>query len=404
MQSETFREVALVDGALYWMTADRRPGTPVDLVKVENYQVMIDGSNQLLLGPPSVLRLNPEAPEAASCSESTLEGGNDEIEQPNKMSSKLDNFHEQERLLRELLGRSRCDPFVAFDLYGKIDIDAHNPGPELDPHGQRTDVGAILCQDEEAMAHFQQRTKLKIAANVTGLSDILKASETCEDMSRSSSSSSLLVISIKHDEDTSKFSQCADDCWLRTDMNLCGSLARMSLASSTSLSTNSSKTKSDIYHRLEYGEKRVLRVLPGQPGDPIVCQLLNMVIPGVQSCTSHSEIYCGSYVALSYTWGIGHRLHSIICNDAPLPVMENLFSALLNLRQTDHDLVIWIDAVCINQDNVIERNAQVQYMMEIYKGASSVVVWIGHECDESDLAISAMEVLDDKEKRKSIMQ
>jgi len=47
-----------------------------------------------------------------------------------------DDLYAQERLLLEVTGRTRLDRgFVASDVMGQIDLDVHNPGPELDPHG-----------------------------------------------------------------------------------------------------------------------------------------------------------------------------------------------------------------------------------------------------------------------------
>jgi hypothetical protein len=41
---------------------------------------------------------------------------------------------------------------------------------------------------------------------------------------------------------------------------------------------------------------------------------------------------------------------------------------------------LWIDALCINQESVSERNAQVAIMRDIYKAAKRIVVWLGLGC------------------------
>jgi hypothetical protein len=58
-------------------------------------------------------------------------------------------------------------------------------------------------------------------------------------------------------------------------------------------------------------------------------------------------------------------------------VTSNLRAALLNLRKTDRPFTIWVDAVCIDQDNVSERNQQVSIMGDIYRNAARTLVWLG---------------------------
>jgi hypothetical protein len=52
---------------------------------------------------------------------------------------------------------------------------------------------------------------------------------------------------------------------------------------------------------------------------------------------------------------------------------------------------LWADAICINQEDIVERNHQVQLMRDIYRSAELVVAWLGEEKDESDLAMDMIE-------------
>lgn len=84
------------------------------------------------------------------------------------------------------------------------------------------------------------------------------------------------------------------------------------------------------------------------------------------------------YVALSYTWGrpSSHLpdnwddplvTKAILVNGKVFAVRCNLFSALQTIRHTgDSRCAWWIDAICINQENVGERNREVTRMGEIY--------------------------------------
>ncbi|KAE9363825.1 hypothetical protein N431DRAFT_564401 [Stipitochalara longipes BDJ] len=71
----------------------------------------------------------------------------------------------------------------------------------------------------------------------------------------------------------------------------------------------------------------------------------------------------------------------ILLNSQRFPIFENLFAALLRLRQTSKPRMIWIDAICINQsmaqEAVREREQQILLMKRIYEQARQVVIWLG---------------------------
>jgi hypothetical protein len=85
------------------------------------------------------------------------------------------------------------------------------------------------------------------------------------------------------------------------------------------------------------------------------------------------------YAALSYTWGEedGRNLN-IWVNGIQVRVRRNLMCALRTL-QANFDLApaLWVDALCINQNDVDERNSQVALMGRIYENAAWVIVWLG---------------------------
>jgi hypothetical protein len=76
-------------------------------------------------------------------------------------------------------------------------------------------------------------------------------------------------------------------------------------------------------------------------------------------------------------WNTSHK--RIICNGAVTYIRQNLHDALVQLRSSGSLGPIWIDALCINQDDVSERNTEVGRMGIIYERASQVVVWLGEE-------------------------
>ena len=83
------------------------------------------------------------------------------------------------------------------------------------------------------------------------------------------------------------------------------------------------------------------------------------------------------YEALSYTWGAPPVAESARVNGFLQPITNNLAAALRRLRKQDVTRTLWIDALCINQSNDVERTEQVLLMTQIYSKASRVVVWLG---------------------------
>jgi Heterokaryon incompatibility protein (HET) len=91
---------------------------------------------------------------------------------------------------------------------------------------------------------------------------------------------------------------------------------------------------------------------------------------------------CPSYEAFSYVWGNAFaRKAEIMCNGKVLKVTPNLKDALQRLRLKTCSRLVWVDAICINQDDTQERGHQVQMMSSIYEGASRVIVWLGANKD-----------------------
>lgn len=83
------------------------------------------------------------------------------------------------------------------------------------------------------------------------------------------------------------------------------------------------------------------------------------------------------YTALSYVWGSPTPRKSITCNDEEVTVTANLEGALVQLRDKSQEKVIWIDQLCINQNDHNERSKQVSMMGRIYFMAEQVAVWLG---------------------------
>lgn len=115
---------------------------------------------------------------------------------------------------------------------------------------------------------------------------------------------------------------------------------------------------------------RLLRVFPSLSSNGLIqCQV------------SHSTI-AATYTCLSYQWGNDSPLYNIELNGEAFGVRANLFNFLVVL-QNERSIAlsasdaIWIDAACIDQSNVLERNHQVAQMGQIFSNAIRVELWLG---------------------------
>ncbi|OIW25644.1 HET-domain-containing protein [Coniochaeta ligniaria NRRL 30616] len=128
--------------------------------------------------------------------------------------------------------------------------------------------------------------------------------------------------------------------------------------------------------RPKSSEIRLLVLSPGVWGADIECDL------------HHANLdESPHYEALSYTWGDASNRRMIKLGQHPWPVTANLEVALRHLRSETEKRTLWIDALCINQDDLQERAEQVQRMRQIYLSASAVLAWLGEASDDSDVAM-----------------
>lgn len=151
-----------------------------------------------------------------------------------------------------------------------------------------------------------------------------------------------------------------------------------------------------VYSKLESREIRVFTLNQGCPQDDLAGTLNT-----VQFDPEHGLL--PDFEALSYTWGDPSNSGSLtITRGAPsaesspataVKINLNLADALRHLRLPSRPRTLWIDSICINQDDLSERAEQVQLMGEIYACARRVVVWLGSTSHNTHLAISAIRSL-----------
>ncbi|KAI0914183.1 HET-domain-containing protein [Ustulina deusta] len=121
------------------------------------------------------------------------------------------------------------------------------------------------------------------------------------------------------------------------------------------------------YQPLNVGEIRLL-ILRKSPFYPSV----------VQAEMVHQPIYPPpDYEAVSYRWGSSELTEEIVVDGCRFPVTKAAFNLLLARRSVWRKRILWIDAICINQEDLQEKSEQVQLMRDIYHRASRVIVYPG---------------------------
>jgi hypothetical protein len=175
------------------------------------------------------------------------------------------------------------------------------------------------------------------------------------------------------------------------------------------------------YGHLEQDEIRLLELKWGEDGSVLVANLLSRRLlddedeelradgtPGIPFRVTDTSIETApaprgnpfptklaeSYEAVSYCWGGGPASSIMIIEHTtqhPLQIKSNLEHALRQFRTQippHSSQLFWIDALCIDQKNKVEKSAQIKKMSLIYNRASNVKVWLGKSYEDSDTAIS----------------
>ena len=142
---------------------------------------------------------------------------------------------------------------------------------------------------------------------------------------------------------------------------------------------------------------RVLTLLPEEAGEELECTIQLVDLPGqylqeISQSPPKTNIKI-EYDALSYVWGNKNPPSLIICEGKAIQITRNLEEALLHLRFQTEPRTLWVDNICIDQGNVLERNHQVNRMGQIYSKAKKVLVWLGPSDEDTEPAFAAIREL-----------
>ncbi|KIV79714.1 hypothetical protein PV11_07260 [Exophiala sideris] len=144
---------------------------------------------------------------------------------------------------------------------------------------------------------------------------------------------------------------------------------------------------SRIYARTPLRGLRTIRLLelaPGKQNDPIICGL---------RCVELDEF--PPYESLSYEWHPEELPGTVTihCEGHAIKVTANLHAALCALRQRKSPRILWVDAICINQNDLAEKSKQIPLMAGIFHQAYLVIIWLGPSTKTTEKAFEIAEVL-----------
>ena len=136
------------------------------------------------------------------------------------------------------------------------------------------------------------------------------------------------------------------------------------------------------YPRLQAGEIRIVTLLSGHLYDSVQCEL------SVRSVDASA-----AYEGLSYVWNRHKQIKSIIVNGQSIEVDSNLACALKDLRYLDRPRSLWVESLCVNQEDIEERNNHVSLLAPIMTRAESVCIWLGKGDDVFNVLFSFDSIL-----------
>ena len=125
-----------------------------------------------------------------------------------------------------------------------------------------------------------------------------------------------------------------------------------------------------------------IRLIHLQPAPSLETEInCSLVHVSLKSC---AEDILEHYVALSYVWGDASLQRTIVVDDRPLAITASLHCALRHLRDESRLVRVWADGVCIDQNSIEDRNAQVAMMGSIYPLATHTIIFLGEPTMELD--------------------
>ena len=130
---------------------------------------------------------------------------------------------------------------------------------------------------------------------------------------------------------------------------------------------------------------RLLCLRPGNDPQPLFCYL-------IQVSLDDSPLYN----AVSYTWGDAASKQTILCDGYLVQITSNLYDAIQLCRLQDVEHVLWADQLCIDQENIEERNQQVAMMGRIFRSSRNCLAYLGKATEADAQAVQLIHDIDER--------
>ncbi|KAF2474923.1 uncharacterized protein BDR25DRAFT_255455 [Lindgomyces ingoldianus] len=159
-----------------------------------------------------------------------------------------------------------------------------------------------------------------------------------------------------------------------------------SLQNSSIISTPSETRHKEafIYRSLYPGQIRLLYLVPGCDHDDL------------RGAIFHNPCqYDQAYQALSYAWGSTERTELLTTPEGVLPITKSLHTALQRLRHQTDAVILWVDAICINQDDNTEKAQQIRLLPKIFQMALCTYVFLEDSRDANAAIDMLMQILNE---------
>lgn len=116
---------------------------------------------------------------------------------------------------------------------------------------------------------------------------------------------------------------------------------------------------------------------------------------GIEELTGHLhhvplDDFRGGFLAISYAWGHSLKPFTLRTPEGVIGLTVSLCLGLRRLRREDRPLLVWADAICIDQSREEEKRSQILLMPEIFRAAHWVPAWLGEERDSSGRAMDCL--------------
>ncbi|KAF8860223.1 hypothetical protein BDZ45DRAFT_649084 [Acephala macrosclerotiorum] len=164
------------------------------------------------------------------------------------------------------------------------------------------------------------------------------------------------------------------------------------------LSTISLSKDTIPYEALSYCWSRSTTTTPPDPTTEVQCAVYDPTGKNTEARTLQFKdlVHNPLYENLYYQNGGSRPPGTITCDGVEMTIGGELYSALRRLRKEDEVLRIWVDAICINQSDMEERNLHVKMMGEVYAKAETVRVWLGEAVGIEEMALRCLENVNEK--------